>query len=100
MLVTSLSFYPKRKAFLKLAVKKMVDVGKSVLSENNGDVNDMRLGFHWPPVNSVSHLHLHVISPVSEMGFLAKVVYKPDTFWFVTVSILWSFPNVIIIYVF
>ncbi|KAI4471299.1 aprataxin-related [Holotrichia oblita] len=63
---------------------KMIDVGKSVLSQNNGNVDDMRLGFHWPPFNSISHLHLHVISPTSEMGFITSQIYKPDTLWFVT----------------
>lgn len=64
----------------------MIEMGKRVLSDNNGDVNEARLGFHWPPFYSVSHLHLHIISPVSEMGFFARQIYKPDTFWFVSVS--------------
>ncbi|GJQ71145.1 putative histidine triad nucleotide binding protein 3 [Trypoxylus dichotomus] len=67
-------------------LRKMIEIGKHVLAENNGDVNDARLGFHWPPFNSISHLHLHIISPVSKMGFFARQIYRPDTFWFVTMD--------------
>lgn len=64
----------------------MIEIGKNVLIENNGDVDNCRLGFHWPPCNSIPHLHLHVISPVSAMGFINRQIYRPNTFWFVTVS--------------
>lgn len=60
----------------------MVQIGKKVLEDNGGDVNDVRLGFHCPPFNSISHLHLHVISPASEMGFFSRLVFKPNTYWF------------------
>ena len=67
-------------------VERLVAVGKQVLQEKDVDTEDSRMGFHWPPFNSVQHLHLHAISPVSEMGFIARHVYRPDSWWFVTAS--------------
>ncbi|XP_018573539.1 histidine triad nucleotide-binding protein 3 isoform X2 [Anoplophora glabripennis] len=64
---------------------KLMDNGKKVLRDNGGNVDDIRLGFHCPPFNSVAHLHLHVISPASEMSFLSQVVFKPNTWWFQSV---------------
>ena len=66
-------------------VERMVEVGKSLLQKQGGDTKDVRTGFHWPPFTSVKHLHLHVISPTSDLGFLARnVVYKPDGWVFAT----------------
>ncbi|KAG5879160.1 hypothetical protein JTB14_029962 [Gonioctena quinquepunctata] len=67
-------------------VKKLVDCGKRVLQENGGDLNDIRLGFHCPPFNSISHLHLHIISPASEMSFITGIVFKPNSWWFQSVD--------------
>ena len=72
-------------------VERLITVGKQVLQERDADTTDARLGFHWPPFNSVQHLHLHVISPVSEMGFIGRHVYRPDSWWFVTASWLLEF---------
>lgn len=66
----------------------MIDIGKNVLRENGGDVNDILLGFHRPPFNSVGHLHLHIISPASQMTFLSRLIFKPNSWWFEQVSIL------------
>lgn len=65
-------------------VEKMIAQGKRILINKGGDVNDSRIGFHWPPFNSISHLHLHVISPASEIKFVHRMVFKPDSFWFYT----------------
>jgi diadenosine tetraphosphate (Ap4A) HIT family hydrolase len=44
--------------------------------------DDYRLCYHVPPFNSVHHLHLHVLAPVSEMGWFAKhCKYKTQTPW-------------------
>lgn len=66
-------------------MEKLIENGKRVLQENGGDLNDIRLGFHLPPFNSISHLHLHIISPVSQMSFLNRGIFKPNTLWFASV---------------
>ncbi|CAG5116233.1 unnamed protein product [Candidula unifasciata] len=65
-------------------VNKLVAVGEEFLTQGGGDIADSRLGFHWPPFNSISHLHLHVISPASSMGFMASLIFRPNSLWFVT----------------
>ncbi|CAL8069512.1 unnamed protein product [Orchesella dallaii] len=42
------------------------------------------MGFHWPPFHSIAHLHLHVIAPSDQMGFIARTIFRPNSFWFVT----------------
>lgn len=66
-------------------VEKMVEMGKEILQKNNvTDLNDVRFGFHWPPFSSVTHLHLHVLAPVSQMGFMSRLVYRLNSYWFIT----------------
>ncbi|XP_023662094.1 adenosine 5'-monophosphoramidase HINT3 [Paramormyrops kingsleyae] len=68
-------------------VEKMVELGKTILQNNNvTDLEDIRLGFHWPPFCSVTHLHLHVLAPVSQMGFTSRLIYRPNSMWFITVD--------------
>lgn len=69
---------------ISISVLKLISEGKKVLVEKGGDPNDVRLGFHLPPFNSVSHLHLHIISPESQLPFLSRWVFKPDSWWFAT----------------
>lgn len=52
------------------------------------DEEDIRLGFHWPPFNSIAHLHMHGIAPVHKMGFFQNIIFKPSNKWFCTVSTL------------
>ncbi|RWS13541.1 hypothetical protein B4U79_13558 [Dinothrombium tinctorium] len=66
----------------------MQEIGLKVLKERGGDLNDTRLGFHWPPFNTISHLHLHVISPQSEMSFFQRFLFRPNSFYFATVIII------------
>uniref|UniRef100_A0A671Q7X8 HIT domain-containing protein n=1 Tax=Sinocyclocheilus anshuiensis TaxID=1608454 RepID=A0A671Q7X8_9TELE len=55
-------------------LEKLVETGKEILQKNNvTDLNDVRFGFHWPPFCSVTHPHLHVLAPVSQMGFMSCV---------------------------
>lgn len=62
----------------------MVTTAYKILTEKYGSTDNARLGFHWPPFHTVSHLHLHVIAPATEMGFLAKMMFKEDSWWFVS----------------
>ncbi|KAK6017777.1 hypothetical protein OSTOST_16696, partial [Ostertagia ostertagi] len=43
-------------------------------------VEDMlRVGFHWPPLVTVNHLHMHIIYPISELlKSLAHFIKKGD----------------------
>ncbi|XP_072767607.1 adenosine 5'-monophosphoramidase HINT3 isoform X2 [Anoplolepis gracilipes] len=45
-----------------------------------------RTGFHWPPFNTVNHLHLHVISPIEKMNVMRKMMFKPSSYWFVSID--------------
>ncbi|XP_023844585.1 adenosine 5'-monophosphoramidase HINT3 isoform X3 [Salvelinus sp. IW2-2015] len=66
-------------------LEKMVEIGMEILQKNNVlDLSDVRFGFHWPPFCSVSHLHLHVLAPASQMGFMSRLFYRPNSYWFVT----------------
>lgn len=66
-------------------VERMVETGKEILLKNNvTDLSDARFGFHWPPFCSVSHLHLHVLAPASEMGFVSRIFYRLNSYWFIT----------------
>ena len=47
-----------------------------------------RFGFHWAPFDSIEHLHLHVIAPINQMGFMARGIFLPNSLWFVTVRVL------------
>uniref|UniRef100_A0A1A7WZL3 Adenosine 5'-monophosphoramidase HINT3 n=1 Tax=Iconisemion striatum TaxID=60296 RepID=A0A1A7WZL3_9TELE len=66
-------------------VKEMVEVGKEMLQRNSvTDLTDVRFGFHWPPFCSVTHLHLHVLAPASQMGFMSRLFYRLNSYWFIT----------------
>ncbi|XP_041844868.1 histidine triad nucleotide-binding protein 3 isoform X1 [Melanotaenia boesemani] len=68
-----------------LLVKRMVDIGKEILQKNSvTELTDVRFGFHWPPFCSVTHLHLHVLAPVSQMGFMSRLFYRLNSYWFIT----------------
>lgn len=49
---------------------------------------DILMGFHWPPFNSVKHLHLHGLAPASTVGVFKGMMFKPNTMWFKTVRSL------------
>jgi diadenosine tetraphosphate (Ap4A) HIT family hydrolase len=75
-------------------LNKLITTSKEILVEKGGDVEDIRLGFHLPPFNSISHLHLHVISPASQMSTISRLIFKPHTWWFTSVEqVLEKFSN-------
>uniref|UniRef100_T1J8U8 Adenosine 5'-monophosphoramidase HINT3 n=1 Tax=Strigamia maritima TaxID=126957 RepID=T1J8U8_STRMM len=67
----------------KPMVQNMVDVGQKFLEEKGGDLDDSRLGFHWPPFHAIAHLHMHVISPASRMKLMGRIIFRPGL-WFIT----------------
>ncbi|XP_077433019.1 adenosine 5'-monophosphoramidase HINT3 [Vanacampus margaritifer] len=75
-----------RKEHLPL-VQRMVEIGKEILQKKHvTDLSDVRFGFHWPPFCSVTHLHLHVLAPASQMSFMSRLFYKLNSYWFITVE--------------
>ncbi|CAG9790535.1 unnamed protein product [Diatraea saccharalis] len=64
----------------------MLSVAHELLAKNNLTVQDARIGYHWPPFRSVKHLHLHTIAPESQMGILGRMIFKRNSYWFVSVS--------------
>ncbi|GLH03598.1 POC1 centriolar protein homolog [Gryllus bimaculatus] len=72
----------------QVIVSDLVRIGKQVLQERGGNLSDAIFGFHWPPFNSISHLHLHVISPANRLSFISRAIFRPDSWWFVTVIML------------
>ncbi|XP_076264010.1 adenosine 5'-monophosphoramidase HINT3-like [Rhynchophorus ferrugineus] len=67
-------------------LETMICGGKHVIEQEGGDLNDLRMGFHVPPFNTVDHLHLHLISPASSMSMFHNIMFKPNTWWFATAS--------------
>ncbi|KDR20307.1 histidine triad nucleotide-binding protein 3-like isoform X1 [Zootermopsis nevadensis] len=65
-------------------VEKLIEIAKQVLTEEGADLSDVRFGFHWPPFNSIQHLHLHAISPASSLGFVSRLIFRPNSWWFVS----------------
>ena len=75
-------------------IEKLEQIGNTVLQERfpDCDSSDSRMGFHWPPFSSISHLHLHVLAPVSRMGFIKKnLLFRKDSIAFVSVE--WTLNN-------
>lgn len=54
-----------------------------LLAKNNqNNPDEISLGFHVPPFNSVKHLHLHGIAPTSEMGLIGRWIFREDSYWY------------------
>uniref|UniRef100_A0A0K2UNW5 Adenosine 5'-monophosphoramidase HINT3 n=1 Tax=Lepeophtheirus salmonis TaxID=72036 RepID=A0A0K2UNW5_LEPSM len=52
-------------------LRSMGRIAEQVLQENGESITDAKIGFHWPIV-TVNHLHIHAISPASEMSGMFK----------------------------
>ncbi|KAF7386690.1 hypothetical protein HZH66_011142 [Vespula vulgaris] len=63
---------------------KIIGCVQLVMQKQGFDINSTRTGFHWPPFNTVNHLHLHLISPVENMSIVKRMVFKLNTPWFVS----------------
>lgn len=67
----------------KPLLQSMVSVAEQVLRDHGADMNDYRLGFHWPPFCFYTHLHLHVFSPTTNLALINRIFFKENTCWFV-----------------
>ncbi|KJE95995.1 hypothetical protein CAOG_06371, partial [Capsaspora owczarzaki ATCC 30864] len=56
-------------------VHEMNEVALKLLADHSLDGQDARIGFHWPPLVMIKHLHLHVIAPASQMSFLGRWLF-------------------------
>ena len=49
--------------------------------------NQLHIGFHTPPFNSIDHIHLHIIDKSRQKpGFINWIKYHPLAFWFKSVD--------------
>lgn len=68
-------------------IEDMKKIGSEFMTNSRAeDLSELRMGFHWPPFNSISHLHLHLIYPVSQMSWISRIIFKTNTFWFVEIN--------------
>ena len=66
-------------------VEKMGEVAREVLREQGANPEDACLGFHWRPFLRVQHLHLHILSPPSSIGWFSRLLlFRENSFAFVT----------------
>ncbi|XP_066584405.1 adenosine 5'-monophosphoramidase HINT3-like [Prorops nasuta] len=64
--------------------EKMLSAIDTLAQKQGFDLENTRTGFTWPPFNSVNHLHLHVISPIENLSLIRRIMFKPDSYWFVS----------------
>lgn len=65
-------------------VRRMQAVAASQLQAAGYDERDSYVGFHVPPFISVPHLHMHVISPATQILSGKRFKYVPGSCWFWT----------------
>lgn len=67
-------------------VKEMRGYAQEVLTQQGvSSAKESSLyGYHWPPFNTIQHLHLHAIGNRASMSFMARMAYMNNSMWFVT----------------
>lgn len=67
-------------------IVELQNIGKSVLEKQNIDLGEdtTLYGYHWPPFNSIEHLHLHAIGETDNMRLVSKGIYYKNSPWFAT----------------
>ena len=66
-------------------VEKMGEIARDVLTAQGACADDASLGFHWPPFIMVQHLHLHLLSPPSSLGWFSRLIlFRENSFAFIT----------------
>lgn len=66
-------------------VKDMHQFGIDFITEvDRGALEDIRYGFHMPPFISVDHLHMHIISPATQMGFVHSNLFRESSWYFLS----------------
>ncbi|XP_017887329.1 histidine triad nucleotide-binding protein 3-like [Ceratina calcarata] len=71
--------------------EKMISTMDTILKEQGLNKQSTRAGFHWPPFNTVHHLHLHVISPICDMSFKNRILFAYNSYWFVNTDYVKSY---------
>jgi len=60
-------------------LENMVSAAKNTCINSGYDLNDTRIGFHWPPFYTVGHLHLHAIAPIKSMSIFNRyIAFNPS----------------------
>ncbi|CAO1390237.1 unnamed protein product [Diamesa serratosioi] len=54
------------------------------------NINDINLGFHVPPFNSIKHLHMHAIAPKLKITLLGRWIFREDSYWYKTADTIIS----------
>ncbi|XP_062533225.1 adenosine 5'-monophosphoramidase HINT3-like [Armigeres subalbatus] len=60
------------------------ELGNVLKDQYQIDLSEALFGFHIPPFTTVKHLHMHGMGPVGSMGFLSRMIFRPNTMWFNT----------------
>ncbi|XP_054152619.1 adenosine 5'-monophosphoramidase HINT3-like [Oppia nitens] len=68
-------------------INNMKTIGENFMkSKGFTDESQLRMGYHWPPFNSISHIHLHLLYPIRQMSWISRVIFKTGSFWFVEIN--------------
>lgn len=60
------------------------ELGNVLKDQFQVDLAEVLFGFHVPPFTTVKHLHMHGMGPVGSMGFISRMIFRPNSMWFKT----------------